>query len=69
MFYDHYCLKRAVALKDIVLLPGETDDVQWASFGRVHWMIRTRKICKIIGHQFYRQERELRLRNLPKIRR
>ena len=66
IFYDHYCLRRAVPLKQIVLLPGETDNVMWASFGKVHWMIRTGKICKIIGHQFYRQERELHLRNLPK---
>lgn len=66
MFYDHYCLKRRVRLKDIVLLPGETDDVMWASFGKVHWMIRTGKICKIIGHQFQRQEKQLRLRNMPK---
>ena len=66
MFYDHYCLKRRVRLKDVVLLPGETDDVMWASFGKVHWMIRSGKICKIIGHQFRRLEKELRLRNMPK---
>ena len=66
IFYDHYCLQRRVRLKDIVLLPGETDDVMWASFGKVHWMIRTGKICKIIGHQFYRQEKALKLRNMPK---
>lgn len=66
IFYDHYCLRRAVALKDIILLPGETDDVMWASYGKVHWMIRTGKICKIIGSQFKRQEKALRLRNLPK---
>ncbi len=65
-FYDFYCLRRTVRLKDIVLLPGETDDVQWASFGKIHWMIRSRKICRIIAHQFHRQEAELKLRNLPK---
>ena len=64
--YDHYCLKRRVSLKDIVLLPGETDDVMWASFGKVRWMIRTGKICKIIGHQFFLLEKQLRLRNMPK---
>ena len=68
MFYDHYCLKRQVKLTDIVLLPGETDDVMWASFGKIHWMIRTGKICKIIGRQFYCQEKDLRLRNFNKIR-
>lgn len=66
MFYDHYCLKRQVPLKDIVLLPGETDDVMWASFGKIHWMICSGKICKIIGRQFYRLEKRLRLRNMPK---
>ena len=68
-FYDHYCLKRQVALKDIVLLPGETDAVQWVSFGKIHWMIRTKKICHIIARQFYRLEKVLRMRNLPKFRR
>ena len=66
MFYDHYCIQRRVQLKDIVLLPGETDDVMWASFGKIHWMIRTGKICRIIGHQFLRQEKALRVRNMPK---
>jgi len=69
MFYDHYCLKRRISLKNIVLLPGETDAVQWAGFGKIHWMIRTKKICYIIGRQFYRLEKALRLRNLPKFKR
>ena len=69
VFYDHYCLRRDVPIKDIVLLPGETDDVQWASFAKIHWMIRTRKICRIIAQQFLRQEEALRLRNVPKFRR
>lgn len=68
-FYDHYCLLRPVRLKDIVLLPGETDDVMWASYGKIRWMIRSGKICKIIGTQFYRQEKQLRLRNMPKLKR
>jgi len=67
--YDFYCLRRSVSLKDIVLLPGETDDVQWASFGKIHWMIRTGKICRIIGHQFKRQEKMLKLRNSYKFKR
>ena len=65
MFYDHYCLKRLVRLSDVVLLPGETDDVMWASFGKVRWMIRSGKICKVIAYQFFRQEKQLRLRNMP----
>ena len=68
-FYDFYCLKRKVSLQDIVLLPGETDDVMWASFGKVHWMVRTGKICRIIGRQFLRQEKQLRLRNFTKFKR
>lgn len=67
--YDFYGLKRSVHLKDIVLLPGETDGVQWASFGKIRWMIKTGKICKIIGHQFYRQQAMLKLRNCNKNRR
>ena len=65
-FYDFYCLRRHVPLEEIVLQPGETDGVMWASFGKVHWMIRTRKICRIIGNQFKRQEEDLRLRNFTK---
>lgn len=66
IFYDHYCLFRRIPLKSIVLQPGETDNVMWASFGKVDWMIRTGKMCRIIGHQFYRQEKALRLRNMSK---
>lgn len=66
-FYDFYCLKRAVPLEEIVLLPGETDDVQWATYGKIHWMIRAGKICRIIARQFQRQEQELLLRNPHKI--
>ena len=61
--YDFYCLKRQTPIEEVVLLPGETDGVQWASYGKIHWMIRTGRICKIIGHQFYRQEKMLKLRN------
>ncbi len=67
--YDHYALKRVVNLKDIVLLPGETDGVQWASFAKVRWMIHSGKICKIIGHQFFRLEEQLKLRNSNKYKR
>lgn len=55
-FYDHYCLHRATPLSDIVLLPGETDDAQWATFDRVHAMIESKQICSIIARQFLRQE-------------
>ena len=54
--YDFYCLKRQTSLDEIVLLPGETDDVQWASIQQVHQMVRDGDICRIIGKQFRRQE-------------
>ena len=62
MFYDHYCLKKTVAVKDIVLLPGETDDVQWASFDEIHEMIRKKQICSVIADQFLLEEQALRKR-------
>ena len=52
---DFYCRYRPVSLKDTVLLPGETDGIMWASYGKIHWMIRTRRICRIIAGQFLRQ--------------
>ena len=54
--YDHYCLLRDSAKVQVVLQPGETDGVQWATFADVHEMIRTRQICKVIGKQFLRHE-------------
>jgi len=54
--YDFYCLKRETPIGEIVLLPGETDAVQWASMEKVRKMVRTGEICRIIGHQFRRQE-------------
>lgn len=62
-FYDFYCLKCPIHLKDIVLLPGETDGVQWVSYGKMNWMIRTGRICKIIARQYKRQEKLLKARN------
>ena len=61
-FYDHYCVKVNVPLDKIVLLPGETDAVQWASFAKVHEMIRRRQICQIIAGQFLVEEEKLRKR-------
>lgn len=64
--YDFYCVRRDVSISQIVLQPGETDGVMWADFERIHRMIDAGEICSIIGHQFYRQEQDLRIRNLPK---
>lgn len=57
--YDYYCIKRAVPLSEIVLQPGETDDVRWATFEQVRELIREKKICRIIAQQFQRQEQML----------
>lgn len=57
--YDYYCIKRAVPLSQIVLQPGETDSVQWATFEQVRELIREKKICRVIAHQYKRQEQYL----------
>ena len=59
-FYDHYCLRRATPLSEIVLLPGETDDAKWVTFDEIHEMIRQKEICAIIAKQFLRQESMLK---------
>ena len=58
-FYDHYCLKWQGSVEDVVLQPGETDGVMWATFSQVHGMIRRGEICHIIGRQFYEEEPKL----------
>ena len=60
--YDFYCLQRDIPLSDVVLQPGETDDVKWADFQEIHRMIQAGEICKIISRQFLRQEPQLRLK-------
>ena len=57
--YDFYCLRKNIPLEDIVLMPGETDGVQWATFQQVHELVEQKKICNIISRQFLRQERML----------
>ncbi|MBQ9762251.1 MAG: NUDIX domain-containing protein [Oscillospiraceae bacterium] len=59
-FFDHYCLKREVSLEQIVLLPGETDAAQWATFEQIHRLISEKKICDIIAAQFLAEEATLR---------
>lgn len=61
-FYDHYCLKRHLPVEQILLQPGETDGVQWATFEQVHELIRDKQICVVIARQFIQQEPELRKR-------
>lgn len=58
-FYDHYCLECHVPLKEIKLLPGETDDAAWVTFAQVHEMIRRKMICSIIAEQFLFEEPQL----------
>ena len=57
--YDYYSLKRNTAIDEIVLLPGETDGVMWATFADVHRLIRERKMCAVIANQFRKQEQYL----------
>jgi len=57
--FDHYCVKAAVPLRDIVLLPGETDDVQWATFPKVHALIESGDIHPVIAKQFLKHENDL----------
>ena len=59
-FFDHYWIRKDVPLRKIVLLPGETIDAQWATFDRVHALIRQGKICRIIARQFLQEEPILR---------
>lgn len=63
-FYDFYCLERNIPLEQVVLQPGETDDVMWATPEQIHQMIEKGLICKIIANQFLRQEPELKKRNI-----
>ena len=62
--YDHYCLRRETPLSQIVLLPGEPDAVQWATFGQIHELIEAGQICHIIAQQFLHEEPELKKRQL-----
>lgn len=57
--YDFYTLIRRTPLEEITLLPGETDDVCWASFRDVNTLIREKKMCRIIARQFIRQRRRI----------
>lgn len=60
--YDFYCLKRETPLEEIVLQPGETDDVRWVSMEQARTMVKAGEICRIIGRQFMRQEQDLLMR-------
>ena len=57
--FDYYTLVRDTPIEDIVLLPGETDDVRWVTFAEVHRMIEDKQICRIIARQFNLQERQI----------
>jgi len=61
-FFDHYCLCRDIPLERIKLLPGETDDVMWATFDTVRDLIQQGEICYIIAEQFLKLENELEQR-------
>ena len=61
-FYDHYCLHRRVELEDVRLQPGETDGVQWVTFGAFREMIRQGLVCDIIAGQYLQEEPKLMAR-------
>lgn len=63
-FYDYYCLRRNVAIEDIVLQPGETAAAKWVTFEEVHRMIRHKQICNVIARQFLNQEAMLKQRQI-----
>ena len=63
-FYDYYCLRRSVAIEDIVLQPGETAAAKWVTFEEVHRMIRHKQICNVIARQFLNQEAMLKQRQI-----
>lgn len=65
--YDYYCLLAPVSIEDVVLLPGETDDAKWVTFRQVHEMIEKKQICRVIAHQFLRQEQDLLLRQSAQV--
>ena len=50
--YDYYYILLQSAVEEIVLLPGETDDVRWATFREVQQLVDEKKICKVIARQF-----------------
>ncbi len=62
-FFDHYCLRRQTPVDEIELLPGETDAVQWASFDRIHALIETKQICRVIAKQFLEEEENLKAKS------
>lgn len=54
--FDYYCIQRDTPIEQIVLQPGETDDVKWVTFFQIHEMIKKKEICSVISKQFLRQE-------------
>ena len=68
-YFDYYCIHRETPLSQIVLLPGETDAAQWATFEEVHKLIEEKKMCRIIANQFRRQESMLLDRQIAQIKR
>lgn len=58
--YDFYTLRRDIPIEQVILQPGETDGAQWASFDKIHEMIASGRICRIIGKQFLKHEAYLK---------
>ena len=56
-FYDFYCLKRQLPLKEIVLQPGETDDVMWASFPKEGDVVAKSRLAVEEMYKLYKARR------------
>ena len=62
LFFDHYCVRAAVPLEEIVLQPGETDGAKWVWLDDVHDIIARGEMCSVIAQEFLALEAELRMR-------
>jgi len=60
LHFDHYCLKCAIPVENVILQPGETVDAGWFTFEEVHALIHKKRMCRVIAHQFLNFERTLR---------
>ena len=60
MLYDYYALKKKIPIENIVLQPGETDGVRWATIDEVGDLIEKGEMCRVIAKEFRKNEKYLR---------